>query len=85
MLCDHKHVMVQRYEYMLERGYIREDCILYERLKGLEDECVKMLNVFLKYTLTGDVKYIDSVLNMLHKIRDEDICCMKIFVEMIID
>ena len=85
MLCDHKRVMVQRYEYMLKHRYIQEDSVLHENLKGLEDECVKMLNIFLKYTLTGDVKYIETVSELLEKVKQEDISCMKKFAQIIIE
>lgn len=83
MLCDHKRMMVQRYEFMAEHHYMQEDIGLYEKLKKLDENCVVLLNIFLKYTLTGEKDYLVKCVERLHDIKHEDIECMKQFAEKI--
>lgn len=84
MLCDHKKMMLQRYEYMLENAYIHEDVCLYEKLNKLNEDCVVLLNIFLKYALTGKKDYLVQCANRLRDIKEKDTECMGQFAERII-
>ena len=84
MLCDHKRLMVRRYEYMAQGGYLTESEKLYEGLEDLEKDCRIALNMFLKYTITGDLEIIKRLMNRVEEIWDRDVECMERFIKGII-
>lgn len=85
MLCDHKHMMIQRYNYMLKNNYIKYNEFLKRKLMELEKMCVIVLNIFLKYALKGSKSYLLEIKKRLKEIKSLDIDCMKIFAESIYD
>ena len=84
MLWDHKKLMVRRYEFMAEKEYMVKDATLYRELKELEKDCEITLNLFLKYTLTGDGKIIERLITRIEQIREQDVKCMRKFARGII-
>lgn len=84
MLCDHKKVMIRRYEYMTQGGYMKNDRYLLQRLEDLEKKCEISLNMFLKYTFTNDIRIIERLKNRLEEIREQDVACMELFIKRIL-
>lgn len=84
MLCDHKHMMVQRYQYMLIHQYVCRDEELYKDIYDLEKKSIVMLNIFLKYILTNNKKNLEKMLILLLDIKKNDMSCMKRFADSII-
>lgn len=85
MLCDHKHVMIQRYHYMLSEGYIFYSSELVSGLEELERLSVNLLNIFLKYTLSGNKKYLKKTIDYLNEIKDKDIKTITCFLDSIVE
>lgn len=71
-LCDHKHLMVRRYEYMVERGYAERDAALHEKLTELEKQCLVAQNMYIKFTISGDARIIQRLRNRVGDIRKMD-------------
>lgn len=71
-LCDHKHLMVRRYEYMVERGYAERDAALHEKLTELEKQCLVAQNMYIKFTISGDARIIQRLRNRVGDIRNMD-------------
>lgn len=83
MLCDHKHLMIKRYEYMTEKGYMKKNVLLYEQLIQLEKDCRIIQNMFIKYTITGEKEIIVRLIKRIKNLRQKDIKCMKLFIDII--
>lgn len=84
VLVDHKHLMVQRYEYMTKHGVMSENKYLYEALVGLEKDCMIAQNMFIKYTVTEDEKILQRLIQRIKEISEKDICCMEQFADNIL-
>lgn len=76
-LCDHKHLMVRRYEYMCKEGHMKFDEELLDDLKRLETECLIAQNMYVKYTVSGNKEIIKRLRERLLAIRDKDILLMR--------
>ena len=85
MLHDHKKMMIKRYEFMLEHGYLEGDDKLYHKLLSLGKECEILQNMFLKYKITDDSLYIERMAERLKRIRSMDIRCMECFAEKLME
>lgn len=83
MLCDHKKMMFRRYEYMVKHSYIKKDKQLYCELDNLYDDCTILLNIFLKYVITDNKKYLEKVIKNLERIKQDDIKCMERFLDLL--
>lgn len=79
MLCDHKYLMLKRYEYMTQKGYLLEEPELKKALVILERHCRIALNMFIKYSITEDKFIIKSLMQKMQEIYKIDVQCMKWF------
>ncbi len=71
-LCDHKHLMARRYEYMVEGGYAEGDAGLKDRLAELEKQCLIAQNMYIKFTISEDAKIIQRLRKRVRDIREMD-------------
>jgi len=71
-LCDHKHLMVKRYEYMVEKGYAERDYVLHEQLMDLEKQCLIAQNMYIKFSVSGDGRIIQRLRKRMVDIRKMD-------------
>lgn len=83
-LCDHKYLMRRRYQYMMENGYAAEDDVLLKDLEELEKECLIAQNMYIKYTVTDDIKIIERLRERIRKIRQMDIIVTENFIKRIL-
>lgn len=83
MLCDHKLLMKERYQFMCEKKYMKEEGNLLELIETLIKECTITQNIFLKYTISNDLKCITRMQERIKSIKKLDEQMMKQFVEVI--
>lgn len=83
LLCDHKYLMIRRYEYMVRNGYMREDIALHKGLKDLEQECRILRNMFIKYTITDETDIIKRMIERIKGVKEADERHMKLFLDRI--
>lgn len=69
---------------MTQGGYMKNDIYLLEQLEDLEKKCEISLNMFLKYTLTNDIRIIKRLKNRMEEIREQDAACMELFIKKIV-
>ena len=69
---------------MTQGGYMKNDRYLLQRLEDLEKKCEISLNMFLKYTLTNDIRIIERLKNRMEEIREQDVACMELFIKLLI-
>ena len=81
---DHKYLMLKRYEYMQERGLIKENMDLYEGLKELLFKFRILTNLYLKYIMTNKREILLNIMEQLNELKRKDIYLMNQFVEVII-
>lgn len=79
MLCDHKMMMVKRYEFMTQCKCLEKNEKMYSALKDLEQDCRIAQNMFLKYTLTDNMEIIGRLMNRMKQIKEKDMRCMEQF------
>lgn len=80
----YKYLMRRRYQYMMENGYAAEDDVLLKDLEELEKECLIAQNMYIKYTVTDDIKIIARLRERIRKIRQMDIIVTENFIKRIL-
>lgn len=85
MLCDHKKLMMARYQFMVKNRFLLEDQQLYHDLENIEKESEIAQNLFLKYTVSDNVDCLKRLQERTERIRRDDVCVMKKFCEHILD
>ena len=83
MLRDHKQLMLERYDFMESKGFINQDDNLKEQFIKQVRDCEIMLNMFLKYNLTQDVRILDRLSLRLDQSIENDKKNLTKFIEMI--
>lgn len=81
---DHKYLMLKRYEYMVEGGFIKENPELYEGLKEILAAFKILTNLYLKYIVTNKKEILPRVAERLNELRDKDVSLLNQFLEAII-
>lgn len=81
-LCDHKHLMLRRYEYMCDQGYLSWSNKLRENMENLEQECLIAQNMYVKYAVSGNVNIIKRLRERMIDIKEKDILIMEKLLQM---
>ncbi len=71
-LCDHKHLMVKRYEYLSEKKITVWDSALHQGLADLEKQCLIAQNMYVKFSVSDDERIILRLMDRLRDIRERD-------------
>lgn len=69
---------------MMENGYAAEDDVLLKDLEELEKESLIAQNMYIKYTVTDDIKIIERLRERIRKIRQMDIIVTENFIKRIL-
>ena len=72
MLRDHKQIMLERYDFMTSHGYSAENDSLRAAFVQQVKDCEVMLNMFIKYNITGDNAIIDRLSCRLSECLEND-------------
>lgn len=84
MLCDHKKLMKERYQFMVEHKCLFENEQLFHDIERMEKDCEIAQNLFLKYSITDDMDCIKRLQERTKGLCEDDSRVMKQFSEHII-
>lgn len=83
MIIDHKELMVQRYGFMVQNGYVKEDMELSNVFKRQLDRSRIMLNMLLKYGVKQKEDILVQILRMLDDFIADEKISIRNFINLI--
>lgn len=78
---EHKNLMISRIDFLIKRGYLKEDCqskVLFEELKQFY---LKILNMAIKYEYRQDIKILKRLKENIEIAEVKEPKCWKILID----
>lgn len=83
MVADHKILMVKRYQYMVAEGYIDSSGKVRRMLEKQLENAHIMMNLFLKFSITGKERILLQILDLLDDFVEEEKQAVAEFLKLI--
>ena len=73
-MYDHKVMMLKRFEYLYNKGYIDEEKFKISRVyEKVRDDCLKVRNMIIKYNITKRKSILDKIPQLLDNTKNLDV------------
>ena len=77
-MYDHKEMMLKRFEYFLQRGYIDGEKLSFiNEYKKVRDIALVIRNLILKLNITQDRKVVERIVSQVRRIRELETVLLK--------
>lgn len=72
VLYDHKVLMINRINFLIRNGYIKDNQTLLQKFEIIKDLCLRCRNLFIKYRLTKNKKPLDQIITYIESIKSDE-------------
>lgn len=70
--CDHKHMMLLRYQYLLDHDYLCKNEEIFQELTTLKNKWIILQNTCIKYNMTHERKILDGMEEQISELKKVD-------------